>query len=108
MRKATALQTAAFKKMIVSDAAKKIADETQDAYSADRYNSWEQVAKVLLKRGYDARQTEAIMRSKWTRWAADASSKPYGKVPAKAVLDFLDKMTNVHDEVVKLTAETFA
>jgi len=29
------------------------------------------------------------MRSKITRWAADASDKPYGKVPAQAVEDYI-------------------
>lgn len=67
--------------------ARQIAEKADDAYSTDRYNSWPAVAQVCLEMGYDARQTEAIMRSKYTRWAADMSSARYGTVPAKALLD---------------------
>jgi len=94
-----------------------IAEKSRDAYSADRYASWQAVAALLLARGYDATEAEAIMRSKWTRWAADVNGAAYGKVPAKAVGDFLDDMakrpkrhgikTSVADAVIALVAETF-
>lgn len=49
------------------------------------------MALRLLNRGFSAVEAEAIMRSKWARWAADESSAEYGKVPAKALTDWLDK-----------------
>lgn len=52
----------------------KLADKTRDAYSAARYGrEWPKVAQLLLERGYTEREAEAIMRSKWMRWAADVS-----------------------------------
>lgn len=69
-----------------------IARRTQDAYSSDRYRSWRAVAAALLKRGYDERQVEAIMRSKWTRWAA--ADQVMGKASAKDLLAFIDNPRN--------------
>lgn len=44
----------------------------ENAYSTDRYrNGWSGCVRMLLKRGYNEAQIEAIIRSKWTRWAAD-------------------------------------
>lgn len=51
--------------------ARKIADACQDAYSVERYTSWERVALELVRRGFDDQEVEALMRSKWMRWAAD-------------------------------------
>ena len=82
-----------------------LADRCGDAYSADRYGSWSAVAAVLLKQGLTERQAEVVMRSKWTRWAADQSDARYGKVPAKVIADFVAK--EGMDEVRKLTVETF-
>ena len=72
-----------------------IADATADAYSADRYASWKGVALSLLQAGYSLEATQAILRSKWTRWAADAWSDRsprarYGHIPAKSVIAWLD------------------
>ena len=58
---------------------KELAEKTSDAYSYDRYNSWEACVKKLRKAGYDDMQIEAILRSKITRWAADSSHNNYGK-----------------------------
>lgn len=66
-----------------------LAERTADAYSATRYGSWQEVARRLLRMGFTEAETEAVMRSKITRWAADASDKPYGKVPAQAVEDYI-------------------
>lgn len=65
--------------------AKRVAEQCADAYSYDRYRSWTAVALALLTHGYTARETETIMRSKVTRWAADGTH-PYGKTPARVVL----------------------
>jgi hypothetical protein len=48
-----------------------LAAQTEDAYSAGRYQSWSDCVRLLLEQGYDERQTEAILRSKHMRWAAD-------------------------------------
>jgi len=85
---------------------KHLAEKTVDAYSADRYASWENVAKLLLRHGYSERQAEAIMRSKWARWAGDQHGGAYGKLPAYIVRDFAIKQG--WDEVNKLTEEHFA
>ena len=39
--------------------------------------------------GFDEAETEAVMRSKFTRWAADNHPNPYGKVPAKVVREYI-------------------
>lgn len=88
--------------------AKALAEKTNDSYSYDRYGSWNAVVSTILAMGYSEEETEAIVRSKWTRWAADGSDKPYGKVPAKAIKEFIETMP--HDtraeEVAQLVRET--
>lgn len=93
--------------MKTSTAARQLATRTEDAYSADRYANWTAVADKLLRAGYDEKQAEAIMRSKWTRWAADADSQKhtYGNHPAKIVVEFAAEQGMA--AVVKLTEETF-
>ena len=59
-------------------------------YSEDRYDSWPAVAQTLLNMGYSMVEAEAIMLSKWTRWAADDSDKPYGKVTAQDLVHWMD------------------
>lgn len=88
-----------------------LAAKTQDAYSANVYRSWVSVARLLLSRKFTEREAEAIMRSKWTRWAADGykGGRSSG-VPASALADFLDNVIgkNTLREVEQLVAETFA
>lgn len=45
----------------------------EGAYSYGRYNdaAWKANAEFLAARGLDARQIEAVLRSKHMRWAAD-------------------------------------
>lgn len=73
---------------------KEIAEKTSDAYSMGRYRSWEACARMLQKRGYTDAEVEGILRSKWTRWAADWSDKPYGKTTAADLAKFLDDPRN--------------
>jgi hypothetical protein len=75
--------------MRITKQAQALAARTENAYSANRYNSWAAVAQVLLDDGYSECEAEAILRSKWTRWAASASSASYGNVPASALLAWL-------------------
>jgi hypothetical protein len=59
-------------------------------YSADRYRSWPAVAEALLREGFTPREAEAIMRSKHTRWAADADdAHRYGYHPGRIIVDYL-------------------
>jgi len=88
-----------------------LATDLSDAYSTDRYhNGWSGCVRALRTRGYDDRVIEAIIRSKWTRWAGDASSKPYGRLTSTDLLKFLDKYGYTPDSkaVRELVAETFS
>ena len=82
-----------------------VAEDTQNAYSFDRYADWVVVCKKLMSLGLTDNQTEAVVRSKWMRWAADGSSSSYGRVPAKAIVELVKKQGM--DEVRELTRETF-
>lgn len=97
--------------------ARALAEKTSDAYSYDRYRNWQSVIKALLIRGYTEREVEAIVRSKWMRWAGDriedGKSIRYGNIPARAILEFIDEMVKqsgeerVKREVAELVAGTF-
>ena len=86
--------------------ARDLAARTTDAYSSGRYRSWARVAHLLLREGYTDRQVEAIMRSKWTRWASD---QYHGKAPAHAVLDLMKRWPQEYDyrAVIGLEKATF-
>jgi hypothetical protein len=82
----------------------------QEAYSADRYQSWEGVAQALLERSYTPKEAAAIMLSKWTRWAADSyEERRDGSCPADAIIKFIDDPRNncTKEEVAKLVAGTY-
>jgi hypothetical protein len=54
-------------------------DKISDAYSRDRYrNGFIPCIKMLRKRGLSDREIEAVLRSKWTRWAADWAEGEFG------------------------------
>ena len=61
--------------MKITQQAKDLASKTSDAYSSDRFKNWSAVIQALLNLGYSEIETEAIVRSKWTRWACDHDSK---------------------------------
>lgn len=71
-----------------------LAEKCSDAYSTDSYRGgWNGCVKMLRKRGYDDEQIEAILRSKWTRWAGDGDEKRrYGNHTSTTLADFLDAM----------------
>jgi hypothetical protein len=81
-------------KMSNEKLAREIAKKTEDAYSFDRYSSWWMCAKVLLDRGYNEEEVEAILRSKWMRWAGDASHRSYGKYNSEDILNFIENPIN--------------
>lgn len=78
-------------------------------YSLDNYGGdWTACIKMLRKRGMSDREIEAVLRSKWTRWAADASSKSYGKANSADLARFLDTVRDLDGEVKQLVLETFS
>lgn len=94
----------------LNERARIVADASADAYSRDRYATWLGVARMLLARGYSNREAEAVMRSKWTRWAADASDKKYGRVAARDLATWLDAGVHTYarpSEVAALVSGTF-
>lgn len=76
-------------RMTIRATAAMIASRCEDAYSADRYASWTGVAARLLRMGFNEAEVEAVMRSKITRWAADAEGKPYGHATVAAVENYI-------------------
>lgn len=84
-----------------------LSEKTSDAYSYDRYNSWSACIKALRKAQYNDMQIEAILRSKWTRWAADSSDKSYGKSSSVDLMKYINENETL-ESVEELTKETFA
>jgi hypothetical protein len=92
-----------------------LALSTSDAYSYDNYGDrgWRAAITMLAKRAYTAQQIEAIMRSKWTRWAGDQASGRkgwrYGRTNGADLARFLDTMRPVDraQQVADLVAEPF-
>jgi len=87
-----------------------LADKTADAYSHDRYGrtEWRKAIRLLGVRGHGAREIEAILRSKWTRWAADGSDRPE-KPRAQDLIRFMDEPRNrcSATSIAELVATTF-
>jgi len=93
--------------MKISDKAKALAEKTSDAYSSDRFANWASVIQSLLNLGYSEIETEAIVRSKWTRWACDHDTgrNRYGRHTSSAMMRFMKDTPQ--SEVTKLVYETF-
>jgi hypothetical protein len=91
--------------------AQRVADRTKDAWSVERYGAlrWRACAKMLLARGFTEREAEAILRSKWTRWAADNSKHPYGYTTSADLSRYIDTMTVAvrKRELARIVEETF-
>lgn len=72
-----------------------LAARTADAYSADAFGAvgWTECAAMLIRRGYGDEEAEAILRSKWTRWARDSCAKrrQYGHYRGADLAAYLDK-----------------
>jgi hypothetical protein len=88
-----------------------LAEKCSDAYSTDSYhNGWNGCIRMLRKRGYDDRQIEAILRSKWTRWTGDGSERRrYGRYTSTDLANFLDSISPAdrEREIQKLVDGTF-
>jgi len=89
-----------------------MAERLSDAYSTDAYRGgWRPTIKALRRRGYDDWEVEAIVRSKWTRWAGDASRKNrYGSYTSADLLRWMDEYENTFIDKYGLKAgkERFA
>ena len=94
------------KTMTLTQRAEKVANSCRDAYSVRRYRSWTSVAKALLTMGYNEAEAEGIMRSKWTRWAADMHGAANGKVPGKAIVKYIE--SEDPEYIIKNVAEFVA
>mgnify|MGYP000965410977 CR=1 FL=1 len=69
---------------------RKLANETRDAYSANRFTSWERCAMELAKRGFNVFEAEAILRSKHTRWCRDEYHEGNGPATSGCLSKYLD------------------
>lgn len=87
-----------------------IANRTKDAYSTLAYRSWRAVAEAVLKMGFTPEETEAILRSKVTRWARDASDPDYryGTYPASVVVDYIKRYPGIREDAKKWAEEAKA
>ena len=88
-----------------------LAEKCSDAYSTDAYKGgWGSCVAMMRRRGYNDREIEAVLRSKWTRWARDSDEKrAYGYHNSVTLSDFLDTMgaePGCHD-VTELVNGTF-
>lgn len=84
----------------------RLTEATSDAYSFDRYASWRGCVALLVRRGYSDHEVEAILRSKWMRWAADGADRPYGRATSTHLAHSLDNGLS-RTEVADLVAGTF-
>jgi len=84
---------------------KDLAEKTSDSYSYNRYNSWEACVKKLRAFGCNDKEVESILRSKWTRWAADSSNNPYGKASGVDLMNYIKKC-ETRASIEQLTKES--
>lgn len=81
-------------------------EKTSDSYSFNRYNSWKSCIKKLRSRGHNDFEIQAILRSKWARWAADSSSNPYGKASSLDLIRYIERSESLQS-IEKFTEEAF-
>lgn len=91
--------------MKITDEAKQLAEKTKDAYSFYVYNSWPAVIQSLIDRGYNKIQIEAIVRSKWMRFASDNRKGKYATSEDLRRWMVASKISK--QQLADLVAETF-
>lgn len=64
---------------------------TIDAYSRNRYTSWNACIAALANKNFSFGEAQAILMSKHMRWAADASDKPFGRANSSDLLRYIDE-----------------
>lgn len=86
-----------------------LAIKCEDAYSFDRYGfrAWRAACAMLRRRGHGDREVEAVMRSKFTRWAGDMGGKPYGRTSSKDLERFMETLPDEREAVQELVQGTF-
>jgi hypothetical protein len=72
-----------------------LAEKTMESFSYDRYADWTDCAHAILDLGHTELECEAILRSKWMRWAADYSNQEHGKVEAQAIVNAIQDSKHV-------------
>lgn len=86
---------------------------TDDAHSYDRYGAqeWRAAAQALFNLGLSDRGVQAVLRSKWMRWAADRANRSVTGAEAVDIVRYVAKeypTKTARDAAVKrLIAETF-
>ena len=68
--------------------------EKGGAYSSDSFTSWKACVRLLSARGYRPDEAEAILRSKWMRWASDNMRAGRGRATSQDLARFLDDPRN--------------
>lgn len=74
-----------------------LVDMTKGSWSFDRYGEreWRRTVRLLIDRGLDDREIEAVLRSKWMRWAADnCADTIHFKPRGEDVIRFMDDRRN--------------
>lgn len=86
-----------------------VTTRTANAYSFDTYKNWRACTLALANMGFDAREAEAILRSKYTRWAGDRSDNQYGEYTSSDLVRFLKSHPDLvtPQAIAQLVAETF-
>lgn len=72
---------AVFREKLAPAMASSVARMTEDAFSFSRYGQieWDKAARMMARRGYNAHEIEAILRSKITRWSEEGTAAGLGK-----------------------------
>ena len=86
----------------------KLVEASEIAYSYGAYKNWKAVCAMLLRKGFTPEESEAILRSKWTRWAGDGSKATYGNYTSKDLERFMNTMSDeeLKREVKELLIQT--
>lgn len=73
--------------------AKAVAERTKDAHSFERYGAeeWYNAALALFTLGLSERGVEAVLRSKWMRWAADYADAAKIEVGAVDLIGWINR-----------------
>jgi hypothetical protein len=79
------------RKIMSNSDQRRIAQATSDAYSFNRYKSWEACVAVLALLHFGPKSMEAILRSTHMRHAADASGKPDGQANSSDLKRYIEK-----------------
>lgn len=79
-----------------------------DAYSSERYGpfNWRKAAAMLARKKFTADEIDAILRSKWMRWAADAAGRGNCQAKAEDLSAWLKGQRNVFSDAAKMAKES--